>query len=88
LSLIALLAPTGRLAWEEKSLCILISALLVVSCLSEERPHSDLNSLCPVDYHKGNPQELLTERERRLKETATKQKELNSQVFTETMVGG
>jgi transposase InsO family protein len=44
---------------------------------NEGRLHSALNYLRPVDYYKGDPEALLTERKRKLKEAATRRKEVN-----------
>jgi putative transposase len=44
---------------------------------NEERLHSALKYLRPVDYYRGNPEALLAERERKLKAAAAKRKEVN-----------
>ncbi|MCL0060105.1 IS3 family transposase [Dehalococcoidia bacterium] len=44
---------------------------------NEERLHSALNYLRPVDYYKGNPKALLAGRERKLKAAAARRKEVN-----------
>jgi hypothetical protein len=44
---------------------------------NEGRLHSALNYLRPVDYYKDDPEALLTERKRKLKEAATRRKEVN-----------
>ena len=48
-----------------------------VSYYNEERLHSSLEYLRPVDYYSGNPQALLAERKRKLREAAARQKEVN-----------
>ena len=59
-----------------------------MSYYNEERLHSALNYLQPVDYYKGNPEALLTERKRKLKTVATRRKEVNRLVdLTKTKVG-
>jgi transposase InsO family protein len=44
---------------------------------NEERLHSALNYLRPVDYYRGNPEALLTERQRKLKAAALRRREVN-----------
>ena len=44
---------------------------------NEERLHSSLEYLRPVDYYLGNPQALLAERKRKLWEATAKRKEVN-----------
>ena len=44
---------------------------------NEERLHSTLNYLRPVDYYRGNPEALLAERKRKLKAAAARRKEVN-----------
>jgi len=45
---------------------------------NEERLHSALEYLRPVDYYLGNPEALLAERRRKLQEAAARRKEVNS----------
>jgi hypothetical protein len=49
-----------------------------VTYYNEERLHSALEYLRPVDYYLGNPQALLAERKRKLREAAVRRKEVNS----------
>ena len=42
---------------------------------NEERLHSALKYLRPIDYYRGNPEALLDERERRLKIAAARRRE-------------
>jgi transposase InsO family protein len=51
-----------------------------VKYYNEERLHSALNYLHPVDYYKGNLEALLTERKRKLKEAAASRREINKLV--------
>ncbi|MCX8126082.1 MAG: IS3 family transposase [Dehalococcoidia bacterium] len=44
---------------------------------NEERLHSSLEYLRPVDYYLGNPQALLAERKRKLREAAAQRREVN-----------
>jgi putative transposase len=44
---------------------------------NEERLHSSLEYLRPVDYYLGNPQALLAERQTKLREAAARRKEVN-----------
>lgn len=44
---------------------------------SEERLHSALKYLRPVDYYWGNPEALLAERKRKLREAAARRREVN-----------
>lgn len=44
---------------------------------NEERLHSALEYLRPVDYYLGNPQVLLAERKTKLREAAARRKEVN-----------
>lgn len=44
---------------------------------NEERLHSALKYLRPVDYYRGNPEALLAERKRKLREVATRRREVN-----------
>jgi len=56
---------------------------------NEERLHSALNYLRPMDYYEGNPEALLTERKGKLKAAALRRKEVNRRVdLTKTRVGG
>jgi transposase InsO family protein len=48
-----------------------------VKYYNEERLHSALNYLRPVDYYRGNPEALLAERERKLKAAAARRREVN-----------
>jgi len=60
-----------------------------VSYYNQERLHSALNYLRPVDYYEGDPEALLAERKRKMTEAATRRKEVNRQVdLMETGVGG
>lgn len=60
-----------------------------VSYYNQERLHSALNYLRPVDYYEGNPETLLAERKRKLTVAAARRKEVNKQVdLMETGVGG
>jgi len=60
-----------------------------VSYYNQERLHSALNYLRPVDYYEGDPEALLAERKRKLTEATTRRKEVNRQVdLMETGVGG
>lgn len=52
---------------------------------NEERLHSALNYLRPVDYYRGNSEALLAERERKLKAAAARRKEVNRLTLTEIM---
>jgi len=54
----------------------------------EERLHSALNYLRPVDYYKGNPEALLTERKRKLKAAAASRKEVNKLIDLTKTRGG
>ena len=45
---------------------------------NEERLHSALGYLRPVDYYLGNPQALLAERKRKLREAAARRREVNT----------
>jgi hypothetical protein len=44
---------------------------------NEERLHSALEYLRPIDYYRGNPQALLAERKTKLREAAARRKEVN-----------
>ena len=44
---------------------------------NEERLHSALNYLRPVDHYSGNPQALLVERKKKLTAATARRKELN-----------
>jgi len=60
-----------------------------VSYYNQERLHSALNYLRPVDYYEGAPEALLAQRKRKLTEAATRRKEVNRQIdLIETGVGG
>jgi len=48
-----------------------------VKYYNEERLHSALEYLRPADYYLGNPQALLAERKRKLREAAARRKEVN-----------
>jgi len=52
----------------------------------EEQLHSALNCLCPIDYYKGNPEMLLTERERKFTAVAARRKEVNRLILTITLI--
>jgi transposase InsO family protein len=55
---------------------------------NEERLHSALNYLRPVDYYRGNPGALLAERKRKLTAAVARRKEVNRQTdLMETRVG-
>jgi len=59
------------------------------SYYNQERLHSALNYLRPLDYYEGNPEALLAERKRKLTAAAARRKEVNKQVdLMETGVGG
>jgi len=49
-----------------------------VTYYNEDRLHSALEYLRPVDYYLGNPQALLAERKRKLREAAARRKEVNT----------
>jgi len=51
-----------------------------VSYYNQERLHSALNYLRPVDYYEGDPEALLAERKRKLTAAATRRKEVNRHV--------
>jgi len=60
-----------------------------VNYYNQERLHSALNYLRPVDYYEGNPEALLAERKRKLTAATARRKEVNRQVdLMETGVGG
>jgi putative transposase len=60
-----------------------------VGYYNQERLHSALNYLRPVNYYEGNPEALLAERKRKLTTAAARRKEVNKQVdLMETGVGG
>jgi hypothetical protein len=44
---------------------------------NEERLHSALEYLRPVDYYLGNPQALLAKRKTKLREATARRKEMN-----------
>ncbi|RLC63226.1 MAG: IS3 family transposase [Chloroflexi bacterium] len=44
---------------------------------NEQRLHSALKYLRPVDYYRGNPEALLAERKRKLREAAARRREVN-----------
>ncbi|MCL0087999.1 integrase core domain-containing protein [Dehalococcoidia bacterium] len=48
-----------------------------VGYYNEERLHSALKYLRPVDYYRGNPEALLAERKRKLREAIARRKEVN-----------
>ncbi|MCL0039060.1 integrase core domain-containing protein [Dehalococcoidia bacterium] len=48
-----------------------------VGYYNEERLHSALKYLRPVDYYRGNPEALLAERKRKLREATARRKEVN-----------
>ena len=48
-----------------------------VKYYDEERLHSALNYLRPVDYYRGNPEALLVERKKKLADAAIRRKSLN-----------
>ena len=56
---------------------------------NEERLHSALNYLRPVDYYIGNPEALVTERKRKLTAATARRKDVNRRIdITKTRVGG
>lgn len=60
-----------------------------VKYYNEERLHSALNYLRPVDYYEGNPEALLTERKRKLTAATARRKDVNKRIdVTKTKVGG
>ena len=60
-----------------------------VNYYNQEKLHSALNYLRPVDYYEGDPEILLAERKRKVAVAATRRKEMNRQVdLVETRVGG
>jgi len=60
-----------------------------VNYYNQERLHSALNYLRPVDYYEGDPEALLAERKRKLTAATARRKEVNRQVdLMETGVGG
>ena len=55
---------------------------------NDERLHSALKYLRPVDYYKGDPEALLAERERRMRKAVAERKEVNRLIdLTKTKVG-
>jgi transposase InsO family protein len=54
---------------------------------NEERLHSALKYLRPVDYYRGNPEALLAQRKRKLREAAARRREVN-QGYDLTKIGG
>ena len=54
----------------------------------EERLHSALEYLRPVDYYRGNPQALLAERKTKLREAAARRKEVNRSKKETRLVNG
>ena len=44
---------------------------------NEGRLHSALHYLRPVDYYRGNPEALLADREKKIKEATARRKEMN-----------
>jgi transposase InsO family protein len=60
-----------------------------VKYYNQERLHSALNYLRPVDYYEGDPRALLAERKRKLGAATIRRKEVNRQVdLVKTRVGG
>ena len=60
-----------------------------VKYYNEERLHSALNYLRPVDYYTGNPEALLTERKRKLTAATARREDVNRRIdVTKTRVGG
>jgi transposase InsO family protein len=55
---------------------------------NEERLHSALEYLRPVDYYLGNPQALLAERKTKLREAAARRKEVNKGKKKTRLVNG
>lgn len=53
---------------------------------NEERLHSALKYLRPVDYYRGSPEALLAERKRKLREAAARRREVN-EGYELTIVG-
>ncbi len=54
----------------------------------DERLHSALNYLCPVDYYRGNPEALIAERKSKLREAAARRREVNKQGDLTKLVAG
>ncbi len=60
-----------------------------VKYYNEERLHSALNYLCPVDYYEANLEALLTERKRKMTAATARRKDVNKGLdVTKTKVGG
>ena len=55
---------------------------------NEERLHFALEYLCPVDYYLDNPQALLAEWKRKLREAAARRKEVNNGKKEARLVNG
>jgi transposase InsO family protein len=55
---------------------------------NEERLHSALKYLRPVDYYRGNPEALLAERKRKLREAAARRREVNKWGNLTRIAGG
>jgi len=58
-----------------------------ISYYNEERLHSALKYLRPVDYYRGNPEALRAERKRKLREAAARRREVNKS-HDLTRIGG
>lgn len=54
---------------------------------NEKRLHSSLKYLRPVDYYRGNPEALLVDRKRKLREAAARRREVN-QGYNLIKIGG
>lgn len=52
----------------------------IVKWYNEERLHSALNYLKPIDYYRGEPEKLLAERQRKLIEARQRRKEKNLEI--------
>lgn len=54
----------------------------------DERLHSALNYLCPVDYYRGNLEALIAERKSKLREAAARRREVNKYGDLTKLVAG
>ena len=50
-----------------------------VKYYDDKRLHSALRYLRPVDYYKGNPEVLIAERKRKLREASARRREVNEE---------
>ena len=57
----------------------------IVRWYGDERLHSALHFLRPVDYYRGDPERLLEERRRKLAEARHRRKERNLQIRQQTL---